>query len=203
MDEINEEGVRLRSLIPKYKDGNQLKEHLNQFDINMVTPIIKRNTLVKHQIRFDSRIVASEEYNIFLKLACVGKFCSVNEVLGVWRIREDSLTNQSSEHWSKDRRLTLDSLKELKPEITTVYSKEFNKAYSTSYYYEARHLMLRKKIKKARNKMKKIRFENLTFFILWLISYSVSLWYFVHRESIKRILSSYVLGFSKAVKGRN
>ena len=169
----------------------------------MVTPIIRQLALVKNGIKFDHKIIASEEYNIFLKLACVGEFCSVNHILGVWRIREDSLTSKSSEYWSKDRRLTLESLKTLMPEISSVHAREFNKAYSTSYYYEARHLMLVKKVKDGRKKMKKIRFENLTFFILWSISYSKILWDLLHKDSIKRRLSAYLLGISKTKKRRH
>ena len=41
----------------------------------MVTPIIRKKALEENNINFDEKIVASEEYNIFMKLACVGEFC--------------------------------------------------------------------------------------------------------------------------------
>ena len=111
VNEVSESGRLIRSLVPKYPDGNQLKDHLKQFDINMVTPIIRKKALEENNINFDEKIVASEEYNIFMKLACVGEFCTINKVLGVWRIRLNSLTNQSIAFWSKDRKYTLNQLK--------------------------------------------------------------------------------------------
>ena len=117
VDEIDESGKKIRSVIPNIKDGYQLGIHLNQFNINMVTPIISNAALKEFNIKFDKLIIASEEYNIFLKLACVGKFCTIKEVLGVWRIRRNSLTSESYMFWYKDRRRTLDSLKDLMPDV--------------------------------------------------------------------------------------
>jgi len=121
IDEISENGNKIRSVIPNIKDGHQLDIHLNQFNINMVTPIISHAALIEFNITFDKLIIASEEYNIFLKLACVGKFCTIKEVLGVWRIRENSLTSESYMFWYKDRRRTLNSLKEILPDIEKIF----------------------------------------------------------------------------------
>ena len=115
------EGDVIRSLIPKYADGFQFENHLKQFDINMVTPVIRRSALVESDINFDPRIVASEEYNIFMKLALIGPFCAVREILGEWTINETSLTSESIMYWALDRELTLDSIKEENPGVEQRY----------------------------------------------------------------------------------
>ncbi len=190
VDEIDESGKKIRSVIPNIKDGYQLGIHLNQFNINMVTPIISNAALKEFNIKFDKLIIASEEYNIFLKLACVGKFCTIKEVLGVWRIRRNSLTSESYMFWYKDRRRTLDSLKDLMPDIEKKFPKEYNTAYSTSIYYEARSLIISGNKKKAIYLLKSIRHNSKVFFMLWLISYSNFLWKLIHKEYIKRKISN-------------
>ena len=182
----------IRHVIPSYEDGNQFKEHLKQFEINMVTPLIKLDVLRKYSITFDSNIVASEEYNLFMRLALLGDFCSVDDVLGEWVINQDSLTNQSIDSWCKDRRYTLDVIISETPSIKSVYSKEFQLAYARSDYYEARFLISVKKWKKARKLLKKNKFYSGTFFFLWLLSMSPWLWHLLHNERLKRKIAAYI-----------
>lgn len=195
--EVSSEGVIIRSIIPSYKDGNQFKEHLVQFDINMVTPLIKMDALKKHGITFDPNIVASEEYNIFMRLALVGDFCSVDKVLGEWVINEDSLTNQSISSWSEDRRYTLDKIISENIGINVLYAKEFQAAYAGSDYYEARFFISQNKWEKARKLLKKNAFHSPIFFALWMVSMCRPLWRFIHNEKIKRRLSMSLLKRSK------
>jgi glycosyltransferase involved in cell wall biosynthesis len=197
VNEVSESGRLIRSLVPKYPDGNQLKDHLKQFDINMVTPIIRKKALEENNINFDEKIVASEEYNIFMKLACVGEFCTINKVLGVWRIRLNSLTNQSIEFWSKDRKYTLNQLKRIMPNIEEKFPEEYSYALATADYYEARFLIDSKKYFQARQIMYKIKTYSFTFFFLWLISYVPFFWNVLHEESVKRFLSANLLRKSK------
>lgn len=196
--EVSPLGVSIRSLIPKYKDGNQFRDHLRQFDINMVTPLIKMEALKRHHITFDDEIVASEEYNIFMRLAVVGEFCSVTEVLGEWTIHENSLTNQSIESWSSDRRRTLDTIKLQNSNVVDLYARDFRIAYAGSDYYEARFLISRNQWKQARSLLRNNAMCTKTFFGLWVLSMIPSLWRLLHNERIKRMLSVYVLRKSKS-----
>jgi len=196
--EITSDGDIIRSIIPKYKDGHQFRDHLKQFDINMVTPLINLAAMKLNNITFDENIVASAEYNIFMRLALVGEFCSVKEILGEWTVYENSLTNQSIESWSKDRRHTLDRIKSENLDIIKLYPKELGIAYGGSDYYEARYLISCDKWKEARGLLRNNALRTKTFFILWLLSMIPSLWRLLHNERIKRMLSMHVLRKSKS-----
>jgi len=190
----------IRHVIPSYEDGNQFKDQLKQFEINMVTPLINLEALRKYGITFDTNIVASEEYNLFMRLALLGDFCSVDDILGEWVINQNSLTNQSIASWYKDRRYTLNVIISENPGIKSAYSKEFQLAYARSDYYEARFLISAQEWKKARKLLKKNRFYSGAFFFLWLFSTSPRLWHLLHNERLKRILSGSVLKKSKRTR---
>ena len=132
-----------------------------------------------------------------MKLACVGEFCTINKVLGVWRIRLNSLTNQSIAFWSKDRKYTLNQLKRIMPNIEEKFPEEYSYALATADYYEARFLIDSKKYFQARQIMNKIKTYSFTFFFLWLISYVPFFWNVLHEESVKRFLSANLLRKSK------
>ena len=190
------EGDVIRSLIPKYADGFQFENHLKQFDINMVTPVIRRSALVESDINFDPRIVASEEYNIFMKLALIGPFCAVREILGEWTINETSLTSESIMYWALDRRLTLDSIKEENPGVEQRYKGAFKEAYARADYYEAAYEVSMDNWKQAR-KLLRANAGYLIYFCLWVLCHSKFMWHLAHNEKIKRWCASYILRRSK------
>ena len=192
IDEIDESGKKLRTIIPPYRDGNQLEEQLNQFNINMVTPLIKKSAIDSNNIKFDPKIVASEEYNIFLQLACFGDFCTIREPLGVWRIQERSLTSESSKFWALDRRITLEKLKEIKADVIESFPKAYKNALARTYYYEARHFYSIKQYKNAQNSLSFVKKHNLIYFSLWIISFLPFIWNLFHNEFFKRNMSSLI-----------
>ena len=198
VNEVFSNGEVIRSLVPTYEDGNQFANHLEQFDINMVTPLIRMAALTDHGITINPKINSSVEYNLFMQLAMVGGFCTVKVVLGEWTIYNDSLTNQSIEFWSKDRRCTLECLKSARPELVNMYAKQFNLAYATGDYYEARFLISNNNWAGARRVLKNNAAYSKTFFLLWVLSMIPGLWRLLHNEGLKRVLSVYVLRKSKS-----
>lgn len=195
--DITSEGKIIREIIPKYSSGWQLESQLRQFDINMVTPLINRRTLDVFNLSFDKNIVASEEYNLFIRLAAKGKFCTIPEVLGSWRIAEDTLTNQSAEFWSKDRIYTLNQLKKENPGIANLYGDAIQEAHSRAIYYKARWLMVNKRYSEARYALKTIAKDSIVYLILYFISFSKRFWFVVHSDKVKRKMASKVFTYSK------
>jgi glycosyltransferase involved in cell wall biosynthesis len=180
--DISSEGDKIREIIPKYSSGWQLEAQLRQFDINMVKPLINRKTLDVFNLSFDENIVASEEYNLFIRLATRGKFYTIPEVLGSWWIAEDTLANRSEEFWSKDRIYTINQLKKKNPGIVNLYGDTIQEAYSRAIYYKARWLMMEKRYSEARHALKTIAKDSTVYLVLYFISFSKRFWFVVHGD---------------------
>ena len=72
--QITPDGKSIRNTYPIHHSGCILSGLLLQFDVNMVTPMYSRQNAIRHGILFDPIITASEEYNLFTRLAAKGKF---------------------------------------------------------------------------------------------------------------------------------
>lgn len=186
INEINEEGHFIREVLPAYESGDHFEKQLSQFDINMVTPIIKKSILDNFKLDFNHYVEASEEYNLFTRLATKGKFCTINKVLGSWRIYKNSLTDRTIMFWAKDRFNTLQQIVSENPGIDNRFKDSFNSAYARGYYYESRYFRSKKSyilglisIYKASCKKKKYSF----FFLIWILPF---LWEILHCNLIKR-----------------
>jgi glycosyltransferase involved in cell wall biosynthesis len=184
--EIHPNGKLIRELMPAYKSGNQLEQQLLQFDINMVTPIIKKSALDRFKVNFNEDIYSSEEYNLFMRLAAKGDFCSVHKVLGVWRISPGSFTDQLAEKNGPDRELTLKQLKEENPGIENQFSIAFKEAYSRGKYYYARSHVMNGNHFYAIKLMKSISKVSIYYKLLYYSLFVPFLWNVIHTNFVKR-----------------
>ena len=108
--EMDENGNKIRSLIPQNKDGNMFESLLFQWDVSMQAILVRKKDLLKYNLNFDKNIYASAEYNLFMRLAAKTIFCSVKDLIVKWRIKRDSLTSQQISKWGNERRYTLDKI---------------------------------------------------------------------------------------------
>ena len=189
VEEVDRNGKHIRNDIPKHPSGDMLKKQLQNFEINMVTPMILRNSLQKNNLNFNADVLASEEYNLFIRLAAKGPFHSSKKVLGKYRLYENSLTNKYISRWSQERFLTLEQLIEENSGILKKISIEFMQAISRGVYYESRYLFSKKDYKKARRLLSKIAIIDLRYAILKYVSYFPIIWNFIHRKISKSILT--------------
>lgn len=182
------DGTLIRDALPRSRSGDIFADQLVQFDINMVTPLLRRAKLEHFGLTFDDRIRASEEYNLFLRLLAKGPACVVNECLGIWNIRAGSLTDQSIDLWAAERLLTLQTLTEENPGIRKRYSAAFEAATSRAAYYEARSLVSRGDFRAAREALRPIRGKGPLYATLYALSYFPSGWRLAHDPVTKRRL---------------
>ena len=192
--EIRPDGKVIREIVPKYKTGWQLEQQLKQFDINMVTPLLKKKALDHFQLSFDKNITASEEYNLFVRLAAKGTFCVVSEILGVWRISPGSLTDQQISQWADERHYTLKQLMRENPGIENKYSSAFREAFARGNYYKARYLMSIGRVSEAKSVMLEISSVDLRYRMIWIGMYFPFLWHILHSGFIKRKLIPKIFG---------
>lgn len=184
--EVSPDGSLIREILPKYPSGEMLEQQLNQFDINMVTPLLHRQTLAETGLGFDGNVTASEEYNLFVRLAAKGTFCTVPEILGAWRISPGSLTDRQISKWADERYYTLEQLKRENPGIETRYPEAFKEAYARGDYYRARYLVSERRMAEARAVMAGITHVAKYYYVLWIALYIPFAWRLIHSPFLKR-----------------
>lgn len=174
--------------LPKHKSGIIFSNNLLQFDINMPTSMIKRNTLIEKKLNFDPNISASEEYCLFMQLIVDELVYVIQSPLAIYTVRKNSLTAEKIDRWAFERRYTLNKIKENHPGIENRYRKEFKEAYHRANYYEARYLMSQNRKKEARKVLRKAIFFSHKYFLLFLfLFFPPVLWRSIHILKNKRI----------------
>ena len=193
--EIRPDGGLIRECLPHSKSGFILEEQLFQFDINMVTPLVKKSIMDKYSIHFEDNITTSEEYNLFLRVLAKGKACTISKPLGAWRIADGTNTDRNIKNWSDESFFTLDQLKKENPGIEELYPEAFREANARGVYYKARYLMKTKKYMQARLLMSEISKISKKYLILYLFTFSPFFWNRIHSSILKRKLALKILGY--------
>ena len=196
IQEITSEGIPIRTVVPKYASGNVIEKLLYQFDVNMVTPIIRRSFLMDHKINFEPEITASEEYNLFIRLAAKGDVLVQKEILGCYRVNAGSLTNRQISKWAFERRYTLKQLTEENPSIKDIYKKAFTEAENRGTYYEVRYLMSICENKIAKELMHSICSATTMYMLLYVSLFVPGLWNVLHSNLNARKLKNMISFFS-------
>lgn len=197
--EISVGGHTLRETLPLHGSGNLFERLLHQFDINMVTPIVRKEAVERFGLGFESNVTASEEYNLFMRLAVKGPFCAVPEILGVWRIWPGTLTSRQIGKWAEERFYTLDQIERENPGIGECFPEAFAEARARGRYYRARYLVSLGRHREARTEMRAIAHRTRSYALLWLSLFVPGLWNLLHRESVKRRLLGRSVGFRRRV----
>lgn len=195
--EIEPDGTPIRELLPRYPSGDMLEAQLNQFDINMVTPLIRRAALIDHGISFDPSVTASEEYNLFIRLLAKGTACAVPLVLGAWRISPGSLTDRAIGRLHIERRYTLDQVQAENPGIAASHRDAFREAYARGDYYEARYKMSQGQRLTAFRLLARNAAVDLRYAGLAPATLIPGLWQAIHGNLLKRKLLPMVLGIAR------
>lgn len=142
-------GREIGRLVPPLRRGNLLDALLMQFDIWVPSLMVRRAALEASGLSFDPRIVASEEYCLFVQLAVTLPFCSLPVALARYRIHDNALTNKSISRWAEEREYTLERIKEAHPGIESRHRAAFREAYARARYYRARWHLSRGEKRKA------------------------------------------------------
>lgn len=191
--EIDISGRLIREVLPQHKSGELLEKLLIQFDINMVTPILRRDVLELYALNFDENVTASEEYNLFVRLAAKGMVLAIPKILGTYRVSSGSLTDRQISQWAVERYYTLDQLKQENPGIEVRYLKAFEEAYARGDYYKARYLMTEGRNSEARQIMSGIVRMDYRYRLLKIVLYIPGLWGLVHGNLVKRRIGPWLI----------
>lgn len=191
VEEIDINGDHIRYDIPSHNSGPMLKKQLEDFEINMVTPIVKRSSLIENNLTFNRNMTASEEFNLFIRLAAKGDFHSSKEILGSYTVYEDSLTNKKISRWAEERFETIEELIHENKGILSSITPEFISSISRGLYYKARYYFDTEDPQAGRRILRRISLPDIKYLILYLSSFSKSLWRLIHSKKIKSKLTRF------------
>lgn len=192
--EVRPDGTLIQEVVPKGKSGWLLEQLLRQFDINMVTPVLRREMLNRFQLNFDANMTASEEYNLFLRVAAKGKILAIPDILGEYRVSPKSLTYRQIARWSAERVYTLNQLKLENPGIEMQHIRAFSEAYARADYYEARYMVSEGRIAEAKSIMSKITKVDGRYRLLLFTLNVPKLWELVHTDIFRRRIIPFFVG---------
>jgi glycosyltransferase involved in cell wall biosynthesis len=141
IEEILHSGEFFRTVITIYESGFILEKLLLQFDVNILTSMIRSSLLQEAGLTFDPKITASEEYCLFMQLASIYHIGVIKEVLAKYRVHPTSLTSKSLIKLGDERRYTLQKILAVNPGLNARYPAAFKEAFARANYYEARWFM--------------------------------------------------------------
>ncbi len=188
IDEINADGSLLRTVRPASGTGWIFERQLMNFDINMVSPLIRKRSLDQYDLNFNPDVTASEEYNLFLRIIVHGTVCVIEEPLAAWRIGGGTLTDRQMAAWSGERLLTLEQLEMENPGISARLPRAFAIARARAEYYRARYLMSRGAAAEARAALRPILSVDRAYRVMFMLTFSRPLWDWTHSVRVKRTL---------------
>jgi len=199
VQEIDETGHVIRTVLRGASGEVTLGDLLHDFDINMVTPLLNRDKLIELKLNFDPSVEASEEYNLFMRIAAVGKVYYSNEVLGKYRVYDSSLTNKKIHRWSKERVYTLAAILHNNPKIFVYEYKAVTKALDKGIFYHACFLAANNEFGACRKYLSKIIFNSPIYFCLYLIAFFPIAWNLVNSRKYKAVLTTLLNRVTKLI----
>jgi hypothetical protein len=186
--EVTPEGALVRRVLPAYPSGQMLGQQLRQFDINMVSAMVHKPTMDRWNLEFEHTITASEEYNLFMRLAAKGPACTIAQILAVWRISPGSLTDRQISKWADERYYTLRQLEAENPSIRDTHAQDLRLAYARGDYYKARYLAQSgRRLEAARTLLAAGKVDK-RYRILAAALFVPFMWRLAHSQTLKRTL---------------
>ncbi len=179
---IDSQGNEIDKFIPTKGSGQIFDALLKQFDIPIVTAIVRKEALEESGLGFDGNVIASEEYCLFMQLAARYPIRSIPQAIMKYRVHNKSLTANSMSQWAKDREYTLDLISRTLPGIEDEHREGFQEAYARARYYRARYYMAMGKRGEALKVLGKNLAVDKRYVALFIIALlPISIWHSAHR----------------------
>lgn len=172
---IDEAGKKVGELIPELSD-DIFRDNLVRYEINMQTVAIRNGA----GIIFNPGKSFSPDFDLFMKIASEQRVALIPEAVVKYRKLPRSLTTEMMDRWWIETGETLDEIFEGQPQLKEKYPYEMKLAYAKVSYYKARALFSQHRYRDARKELAKHFLLNTTYFILYMLSFSRSLWAAAH-----------------------
>ena len=129
---FNEKGG-FKKLYTKNKppSGYIFRDLLESYFISLETAIIRKKALPNKNNWFDKRFQIIEEFDLFLRMSINYKLLYVDEILGKWRVDENSWTWKRKDLYPKELRILLKKLTTQIPKFNEEYKDGIQKLMKT------------------------------------------------------------------------
>ena len=174
----------ITTFTPKYNSGYIFDKLLNQFEINMPSSVVKSKALSDLKINFDPKIIASEEYDLFMQIAARYNISVIKEPLCTYRVSVNSLTNLSINSRALDKKLTFSKLENNYSKEILKYKKSYKKAKAKISYYEFQNNYSKGDYYNAKRELRKILFVDYRYILIFISLY-------IYPKLYKKILKRY------------
>lgn len=170
IEEILLDKSHFRNVINKHETGNIFGVLLTQFDISIITSLIRKSCLIESGLNFDPAVTASEEYCLFMQLASKYPISVSKEIMAKYRVHSTSLTSSSLSRLGSERRYTLNLIINKNSKLSNQFRNEFREAFARADYYDARWEMDQRNKSTAFKLLIKNSFISYRYFLLALIT---------------------------------
>lgn len=92
---IDSAGHVLKRFLPKYSDGDHLKNMLGRYEINNQSVVVQTNIFKDVVSKFNESITIGEDYNAFMHILAKYEIASVKQYLIKYRIHNSGITKSS------------------------------------------------------------------------------------------------------------
>jgi glycosyltransferase involved in cell wall biosynthesis len=190
----NLQGNEIGRYMPPPNKGNFFKYLLNKFDVNVPSLCFRSNIFKRSGLSFDATIVSSEEFCLLIQLAAKGYiFKSLSLPLSKYRIHSGSITSTRLDVASFERKYALDKVAGYLCNYDKSVRSAFTFCYKKSHYYDAKFFFQINEKKMAMLEMNKIKYLNLSFFCLFILSHNLLLWNFIHHLKGRKLYNNLII----------
>lgn len=154
---------------------------LVHWDIPLVGVIVDKSLLDSRSLSFDDFYQGSEEFDFFLRISAHFDGFSLDEKVVKYRVHK-SLSSQLGELRHIERKHALQKIRKDFPALCEKYPREYQCASARAEYYQAQYEMSVGRYNLARKRLRNIALADPRYFLLFLVSQSVTLWRLVQKR---------------------
>ncbi len=138
--------------------GKVFDKIFSDYKIGVITSVLKKETLIQNNIKFESSYNHIGDFDLFIKLSMICEFDVIQEPVATYRVHGENLSLKNREkeiiemkHWHKTNKKILNKSQETEYMIK-IYSREFinlklNKSFKETLNFFLKRRELQKKIK--------------------------------------------------------
>ena len=138
--------------------GKVFDKIFSDYKIGVITSVLKKETLIQNNIKFESSYNHIGDFDLFIKLSMICEFDAIQEPVATYRVHGENLSLKNREkeiiemkHWHKTNKKILNKSQETEYMIK-IYSREFinlklNKSFKETLNFFLKRRELQKKIK--------------------------------------------------------
>ncbi len=159
--------------------GDVFGRFLKHYPVNLQTVLLRRSALNALDHVFDNQLTLAEEFDLFMRILYRSKAYYLDTPTAVYRIHAQMSSIRQIERYPAENTRILDKLLALDSMIEHAYAREINVFKRKIAFWQARSDMFYCRPVGARRALRPYLFKSVIFAILFLSTYSRSLWDFL------------------------